>query len=536
MTKNVFESFAKGKREEIFKGTNCVIYTRVSTKEQADNNMSLDTQRRSCEQYAQKQGYTIMGYFGGTYESAKTDERTEFNTMLSFVKKSREKISCIIVYSVDRFSRSGANAIYIKEQLRSQGVMVMSVTQHTDTSTPSGNLQQNIQFIFSEYDNQLRKEKCVSGTKEALLRGEWCGPLPIGYDSVKVNSKRQIIVNEKGKLLKKAFEWKAYENITNQEIQVRLEELGLKMDVKRISDTLRNPLYCGMIAHNFLEGEVVDGKHEKLISKELFLRVNELLNQNSHGYSIKEENDFIPLKRFLKCDECGDSMRGYLVKKKNLYYYKCNTAGCKNNRSANFLNNNFQQVLDLFTLDTNDEWRTVIKKQMERIYKDRASEFSGHQVLLQNQLLEVQKKIDRLEERYVEEDMSKDIFIKFGEKYQDEKKQVEVNLEKLTSEGSNLEKRINNTVANSIKLASVWASADYNKKQKLQYLIFPEGIHYNRKIDGCRTFSLDPMFAQIALLKQDFTNKKSGIPQLNMDYSALVPGAGVEPARFLASV
>ena len=125
-----------------------------------------------------------MESFGGTYESAKNDERKEFNKMLSFVKKSKEKIPYIIVYSVDRFSRSGANAIYLKEQLRHQGVHILAVTQPSDTATPSGSLQQNIQFIFSEYDNQLRREKCMSGVKEALLRGEWCHRPPSGYDSV----------------------------------------------------------------------------------------------------------------------------------------------------------------------------------------------------------------------------------------------------------------------------------------------------------------------------------------------------------------
>ena len=151
--------------------TNSVIYTRVSTKEQADNNMSLETQRKICEQYAHKNGYVVVESFGGTYESAKNDERKEFNKMLSYVKKSKEKISYIIVYSVDRFSRSGANAIYLKEQLRQQGVHILAVSQPSDTATPSGSLQQNIQFIFSEYDNQLRREKCMSGVKEALLRG-----------------------------------------------------------------------------------------------------------------------------------------------------------------------------------------------------------------------------------------------------------------------------------------------------------------------------------------------------------------------------
>lgn len=143
-----FERFAKGKPINTIRNNTCVIYTRVSTREQAQNNMSLDTQRRACETYARKHGYYIIAYFGGTYESAKTDERIEFSNMLSFVEKSREKVSYIVVYSVDRFSRSGANAIYIAEQLKLAGINVLSVSQPTDVNTPSGSLQQNIQFIF----------------------------------------------------------------------------------------------------------------------------------------------------------------------------------------------------------------------------------------------------------------------------------------------------------------------------------------------------------------------------------------------------
>jgi len=167
----LFNSFGKGKAKQSARTKNAVIYTRVSTKEQADNNLSLETQKKACLQYAQRNGYTVLESFGGTFESAKTDERKHFNNMLQFVKKTKQKVSLIIVYSVDRFSRSGANAIYIAKQLKEQGISVHSVSQPTDATTASGSLQQNIQFIFSEYDNQLRREKCMAGVKEKLLSG-----------------------------------------------------------------------------------------------------------------------------------------------------------------------------------------------------------------------------------------------------------------------------------------------------------------------------------------------------------------------------
>lgn len=184
-----------------------VIYTRVSSKEQADNNLSLETQRKAIEEYARRNDIKVIDYFGGTYESAKTDGRKEFKRMLDFIKKPKGKINHILVYSADRFSRSGGAAIKLAQDLREKyGVEVFAVTQPADTSNPDGIFQQNIQLLFSEYDNQLRKQKAVAGMKEKIEQGEWCLQVPPGYDVIKTNGQRKIVVNETGKKLRKAFE------------------------------------------------------------------------------------------------------------------------------------------------------------------------------------------------------------------------------------------------------------------------------------------------------------------------------------------
>lgn len=128
-----------------------VVYTRVSSKEQADNNLSLDFQRKAIEEYALRNGFATLEYFGGTYESAKTDGRKEFQRMLDFIKKNKGKVSHILVYTLDRFSRTGGGAIKLAEELREKyGVTVFAVTQPADTSNASGVLQQSIHFIFSQ--------------------------------------------------------------------------------------------------------------------------------------------------------------------------------------------------------------------------------------------------------------------------------------------------------------------------------------------------------------------------------------------------
>ena len=109
------------KKNQLRQSNNAIIYTRVSTKEQADTNTSLETQKKYCENYAKSNGYKVAGYFGGTYESAKSDERKEFKRMLKYVRQSGT-VGYIIVYSYDRFSRTGSSAAQISQELNDQGI------------------------------------------------------------------------------------------------------------------------------------------------------------------------------------------------------------------------------------------------------------------------------------------------------------------------------------------------------------------------------------------------------------------------------
>jgi site-specific DNA recombinase len=524
----IFNQFAKGQKIEKAKTGNCVIYTRVSTKEQADNNMSLQTQRRYCDQFANRNSYNIMGYFGGTYESAKTDERKEFNTMLSFVKKSREKISYIIVYSVDRFSRSGANAIYIAGQLKKQGVIIISVTQPTDSTTASGSLQQNIQFIFSEYDNQLRREKCMTGVKDALLRGEWCHAAPIGYEQKKVNGKKIWVVNEQGKLLRKAFMWKVNEKVSNEEAKERLTRLGLKLSHQQVSSIFRNPFYCGLMAHNILEGEVVEGIHEKLISKEIFLKVNDVQNKNAHGYTTTEENDDIPLKRYLRCECCGQFLRGYIVKAKGIYYYKCNTKGCNCNKNAERLHEKFLEVLNKYTLNTTSIVPLIRQQMLATYFKFTEGEIDDKGSLLIT-IQEIDKKLERQKKRLREEEITYDLYLEFKGELETEKKQLEEELAKSGNGVSNPQECIDFAIDYSLKLPSLWSSAGYSEKQRLQFLLFPDGIFYNRKEDECRTENVNGAFQHIAELKRLLEESKSRTYIKKFESAALVAPTGIEP-------
>ncbi|OMP75433.1 recombinase family protein [[Flexibacter] sp. ATCC 35208] len=399
---NVFTKFAKGAQPLIVDDGECVIYTRVSTKEQADGNLSLETQKKACDLYALKQEYKVLSCFGGTYESAASDERKEFKRMIEFCKKHKKGNLKIIVYSLDRFSRTGDNAIWLSRQLRDLGILIMSVTQPIDTKNPAGVLQQNILFLFSQYDNDLRRLKAIEGMKERLLRGEWPGHAPIGYDHVTTNGEKTIVINEKGKLLRKAFLWKANEGISMVEILGRLKSHGLKLTKQAISKALINPFYCGILSHSFLKGEVIEGKHEKLISKEIFLKANEEKSKSAHGFRWNALNEELPLKLFIKCESCKENLRGYIVKSKNLYYYKCdNGSKCSCNVSAKKLHELFETILSEITLP--EKYIDLFQLQLRKLFTTINTDREENAKQYKTRLTELEQKIENLEERFIEE-------------------------------------------------------------------------------------------------------------------------------------
>jgi len=380
-------------------------------------------------------------------------------------------------------------------------------------------MQQKMLFLFGEFDNQLRKEKCMAGTKEMLLRGDWPTMPPLGYDIVRINGQRQIVVNEKGRLLRLGFQWKA-EGLSSESVRARLSERGLKISNQHMSIIFRNPFYCGLMAHNLLEGEVIPGNHERLISQELFLKVNGVLAKNVQGYKIHEENENIPLKRFVRCEACGKPMRGYLVHGKNIYYYKCNTRGCCNNKNANSLNKSFAKILEYFKLDINSNILYLIKKQAIATFNGLTKGREDESQLLRKQLSELNKKMERLEERYIEEEIKADLYNKYVEKYHLEKREIEDKLLRTPKKVSNLEKYLDWTVRFAAKLPSTWSLADYPTKQKIQFLLFPDGIYYDKDSDRCRTSRINILFLYIAYLQQVMTKNKRGIPELGLDFAS----------------
>ncbi|MDQ3846109.1 MAG: septation ring formation regulator EzrA [Bacteroidota bacterium] len=214
-------------------------------------------------------------------------------------------------------------------------------------------------------------------------------------------------------------------------------------------------------------------------------------------------------------------LRGYIVKAKGIYYYKCNTKGCNCNKNAESLHEQFIGVLEQYTLKS-EPLVPLIKKQMLATYYKLNEEEGEDKASYENRLQEINKNIERQKARLKKEEIPYELYLEFVADYEKEKKDIQDELAKASTGVSNPELCVDFAVTYSLKLASTWRSAGYSDKQKLQFLLFPEGIFYNRAEDRCRTDNVNPAFGYIADLERLSEKNKSRTTLKNLERAAWV--------------
>ena len=463
------------------------LWTRVSTERQEKNNCSLDKQDKVCREYAANHGITIKKCFGGTHESAKTRGKL-FREMITEVAKDRE-INIILVYSFDRFSRTGDEAIMNKAFLKSKGIYLISATQRTDPDSASGKLFEDMLLLFSQFDNSMRRENAVAGMTRCLQRGEWYGKAPLGYDHKKVGKTHVLTVNDAGRILKKAFLWKAKEGMGDIEIVERLALEGLKIDRKHLNKILHNPFYCGKITHNLLGDEVVEGKQEKLIDEATFNKIQGITHA---GYEHQEVTESFPLKRHIRCSDCGGYLTGYTVKSRGRDYYKCNKKGCKSNHSTERLHQLYCALLNTYSIPK--QLVPILTKVLHKVFSEYNQERSDTRTFLLKSKSEVENKLTNLKVRYGMGEIDKDIFNVTSSHLNDQLTQIYKALQEAERDLSNEKKYIADVIAMSCKLGTLWQDGDFRTRQKLQKLVYPNGILFDKHLGSYRTENENEVF------------------------------------------
>jgi site-specific DNA recombinase len=313
----------------------CAVYTRKSTEDGLEQEFnSLDAQREACEAYILSQrheGWTLVpnryddgGFSGGSML------RPGLKALLADIEAGL--VDVIVVYKVDRLTRSLADFAKIVEQLDAKQASFVSVTQAFNTTTSMGRLTLNVLLSFAQFEREVTGERIRDKIAASKKKGIWMGgPVPLGY---KVVDRKLVPVPEEAERVRRIM--KRYLEIRSVPALIEvLQREGLVTKVQQrtsgphrggipfrrgsLFHLLKNPIYRGKIVH---KGQVYEGEHESIVDEDLWDAVQAQLNEKAPPRKRPTNDPQQALLRGLLTDPHGRPMvPTYATKRGRRYAY-----------------------------------------------------------------------------------------------------------------------------------------------------------------------------------------------------------------------
>ncbi|MBU8900708.1 recombinase family protein [Corallococcus sp. M34] len=314
----------------------CAVYTRKSTAAGLEMEFnSLDAQREACLAYVQRQaGWTLVDerYDDGGFTGANM-ERPAFQRLLHDVDAKR--VDVVVVYKVDRLSRSLLDFAKVMERFNASGASFVSVTQNFSTADAMGRLTLNMLMSFAEFEREMISERTRDKVAAARRKGKWTGGrAPLGYDVVDkrlvVNEYEAVVVREAFELYVQHQQASAVARLLNEtgrktkryEAPSGATRAARKWTTQDVLRVLRSPLYAGFVPYG---DETHPGEHSAIVDRATFHRVQDLLE--GPGIQYHGRNPDYVLRGLLRCGLCGEAMTPGSTRKgeREYRYYRCVT-------------------------------------------------------------------------------------------------------------------------------------------------------------------------------------------------------------------
>jgi site-specific DNA recombinase len=367
----------------------CAIYTRKSSEEGLDKEFnSLDAQREAGKNKILSQRHEGWELLNEHYDdggiSGGTMERPALQRMIEDIKAG--KIDIVLVYKIDRLSRSMLDFLGMIKFFDEYNVSFVSVTQDLNTDSAMGRLVLNVLQSFAQFEREIASERIKDKIALSKKRGMWMGgTIPLGYDAV--DSKLHVIPEE-AEIIRFLFD-SFIETQSPTEVMKRAKEKGYKSKARRtvtgkhyparnftsssLYQILRNVIYTGKIEHKEI-GQVYDGQHDAIITEETWKQSQAILKKNPKYRIRKSKNDCPYLLKGLLRDPKGYYLTPTFTKKKDkIYRYYVSTHAVKTTYDNCPLKTINAQFLEDIILDqvrrslTNVEWVQRMQKQDETV-------------------------------------------------------------------------------------------------------------------------------------------------------------------------
>jgi site-specific DNA recombinase len=460
-----------------------IIYIRVSTDEQADKGYSLRHQEEYLIKYCEIQSIQVVDIFQEDY-SAKTFTRPAFNQLLKKLKDKKLRANLLIFTKWDRFSRNAPDAYAMIKTLHSFGIEPQAIEQPLDMGIPENKIMLAFYLAAPEVENDRRALNVIMGMRRAKKEGRWMATAPRGYDNKTDEfGRKHITPNNLAPIIKWAFETLAIGCYNVEDIRRQCKDQGHDFKKSCFYKIFKNPVYYGKIlipAYKNEEQQLVQGKHEPLISEELFQRVQVALDPKrfKHSYSVRIREE-IPLRGFLSCPQCGKKLTGSRstggsgIKH---YYYHC-SKGCKERIKANEMNMVFAEHLN--TLKFRNNIKEIYHEILIQNFKQREFKKSTNSQILH---IEIKKLADRLERA---QEMMLDGHLTVND-YKEIKNTLEIKSEELKKNQLIIDEQEINYRSyfrkefNALtKLGAIFMKSNVNQQQQLVRLLISSNMIYS---------------------------------------------------------
>lgn len=460
-----------------------VIYCRVSTEEQTFGG-SLNSQERECRSFAQRQGLDVVKIFREEGESGRSGCRTQLNAMVNFVSLKQNDIGYVVVLKVDRLMRNHEEFYALETVLRKFKVRILYVLENNENNS-NGKLARGISGVMAEYESNVNSERTKAGNREAFLNGRYIKKLK-GY-SFKVNplGKKQIYPNEDAKYITKGFELMSKGIYSQREVLATLKMEGFNSYPQAFNKILHNPVYCGWLpdTQGANNGEPVKGIHEPLVSKELFDKVQDIIDGKRPTVTPRKRNNpEFPLRRFIRCKKCGSFMTSSFSQGKNRKYGYYHCSRCSSSPESRILKNNLEKgfLEYLKSLNIDNEAIHCLQQTVISVFRNKTQFLAQQRRVLDKSKKELEEEKSRLIRAIAAGSIT-------GEDGAPEIQKINAQIAEKQVLISGMDDSIDiDECWEFVKyflnnLADIWTKADLSLKQKLQCLISPEGFYFEEK-------------------------------------------------------
>lgn len=472
------------------------VYVRVSTTEQASEGYSIRAQTDRLKAYCVSQGWDIFEIYIDDGYSAKDTNRPNLERMMKHIEQNL--IDCVLVYRLDRLTRSVRDLYNILETFDKYDCKFKSATEVYDTTTAMGRMFITIVAALAQWERENTGERIRMGMEQKAREGNWViNRSPYGYDLDKEN-KTLTINKEEALIVKDIFNYYLKGKSTIK-IAVELNRLNIRTrnDVIwsgfRVNYILSNPLYIGTMRYNFRVNKEnyfeVENTHPPIISKEIFENVQRIKESRSTSHPRAATSKFI-FSGIAKCARCGSPLSGKhgYSKRGNKEYrsrgYICNrkVVGECNQRSMaeRYIETQFIKYLD--TLKINPD---IVE---DVTYEDEIEDSQDRMNLLNKELNEIDNRKKKWQYAWVSEMISDEDFSVRMEEEKSKEEDVNKQLSSLQPSGEKINTEDLSEILLDIK--SNWYQLDALEKKMLLQM-FTKKIVVDRVSDQLKPDCLE---------------------------------------------